>query len=325
MMYLLVFSVLLVAMHLYFRVADYYNIIDKPNSRSSHTQITIRGGGIIFPFALALYALFFQEINFALLGGMLLISMVSFWDDVSSLSNKVRLAVHLLSVSALLWSVGAFDLWSLWLVPMVYILIIGTINAYNFMDGINGMTGLYSLVILGSLLYINKELVHFTQESFIVCAMLACLVFLFFNFRKKAKCFAGDVGSVSLGFWVIALLLMLLTETASLEYILFLAVYGVDAVLTIVHRLILKQNIFKAHRLHFYQLLANEQKVSHLIVSSLYGGAQMLINIFVIATDYNFFISSLLVLTPLSMVYVVLKIKWMPKVVKVSVIKKGTN
>lgn len=316
MFYLIIFLLLLSGLTVYFRIADHFNIIDKPNSRSSHTSVTIRGGGIVFPLAMVLYGIFFHGVSSALLGGMLLISLVSFWDDVRSLPNKVRILFHLLAVSALLWSVGAFY-WPAWLIAVAYVLIIGSINAYNFMDGINGITGVYSLVILSALAYINHEVLSFTDQAFILCPIVACVVFLFFNFRKKAKCFAGDVGSVGIGFWVISLILMLIIQSDSLKYILFLAVYGVDAVLTIVHRLILKQNIFEAHRLHFYQILANERKVNHLVVSSVYGFTQLAINLFIIYTDLNFWLTALFVLVPLALVYILLKSRMMSRPVLV--------
>jgi UDP-N-acetylmuramyl pentapeptide phosphotransferase/UDP-N-acetylglucosamine-1-phosphate transferase len=142
------------------------------------------------------------------------------------------------------------------------------------MDGINGITGLYSLSILIALQYVNYKVVPFTAPDFINYAMLACLVFLFFNFRKRAKCFAGDVGSMGISFWVVTLLLQLMIKTHSIIWILFLAVYGVDTVCTILHRIYLKQNIFEAHRLHFYQILSNEKGISHLKVSSLYALVQ---------------------------------------------------
>ena len=315
MIYLLTTVFLLGVLFLYFRIADKYNIIDKPNNRSSHVSNTIRGGGIAFPVTMLFYVVLFEEVPLILLGGMLLISLVSFWDDIKSLPNKIRIFFHLVAVSALLFSVGAYQVWPWWLILIAYVLNIGTINAYNFMDGINGITGLYSLVILLGLIYINERVVHFTEQAFIMLPILACLVFLFFNFRKKARCFAGDVGSVGLGFWIISLLVMLITKTGHLEYILFLALYGVDSVLTIIHRLILKQNIFEAHRLHFYQLLANELKIPHLVVAATYGLLQLLINAFVIFTDFGFIVTCLLVLTPLSLLYMLLKPRWTPKVV----------
>jgi UDP-N-acetylmuramyl pentapeptide phosphotransferase/UDP-N-acetylglucosamine-1-phosphate transferase len=311
--YILITLALIICILSYFKVADHYNIIDKPNNRSSHTAITIRGGGIVFPFAIILYAFFFQEVTWGIVAAIVLISIVSFWDDVSNLPNKVRLLVHLIAVSLLLFFVGAFQVWPLWLIPFVYILIIGTINAYNFMDGINGITGVYSLVILSSLLFLSEEIAWIADQAFIITPIIASIVFLFFNFRKKAKCFAGDVGSISIGFWIIALILLAILETGDLKYILFLAVYGVDAVLTIMHRLILKQNIFEAHRLHFYQILANERKVNHLIVSAIYGFAQLIINAFVLITGLSLISYSLIVIVPLSLIYIIVKPKLMSK------------
>ena len=307
MIYLIIAVLLWALMIGYFKIADRFNIIDKPNQRSSHSEITIRGGGIVFPFAMILYALFFHEIAVALLAAFLLISLISFWDEISSLSNKIRLLVHLLSTTGLLLSIDAFNLLPGWSLPLVYILIIGIINSYNFMDGINGITGAYSLVILGSFWFLNEYRIHFTNSSFILCAIIACLVFLFFNFRKKARCFAGDIGSVSIGFWIITLLLMITIRSNELKYLFFLAVYGVDTICTILQRVILKQNIFEAHRLHFYQILANEKKMPHLYVATLYAVLQLLINAVVIFTNFNFAITAAILCIPLVLGYIVIK------------------
>jgi UDP-N-acetylmuramyl pentapeptide phosphotransferase/UDP-N-acetylglucosamine-1-phosphate transferase len=308
---ILLFAVMLV----YFRIADKFNIIDKPNQRSSHSQITIRGGGVIFPIAAILSGIFFNaDLNtWILISGILAISIVSFWDDVSSLPNRVRILVHLLSVTALLYATNTFTLLPWWAIVITYILIIGAINAYNFMDGVNGITGVYSLVILLSCLYFNCEIREVTPTPGVICAIIACLVFLFFNFRKKAKCFAGDVGSVSIGLWIISILLLIILATGELKYVFFLAVYGVDAILTIIHRLILKQNIFEAHRLHFYQIMANERKMPHLVVSLIYGVLQLLINAVILHTNYNFAITGLIVCLPLVVVYIVVKPRLMQK------------
>ncbi len=311
MIYAIIVVVLFALMLVYFKIADHYSIIDKPNSRSSHTVITIRGGGIIFPIALLIYAALFGQISPLLIGGILVVSLISFLDDISELPPRVRILGHLAAVTALMFSMQGID-WPLWSLPIIYIMIIGAINAYNFMDGINGITGLYTLVVLVSLWYANT-LISFADPSFIMVFILACLVFLFFNFRKKAKCFAGDVGSVSIGFWIIALLMMLMIKTGDLKYILFLAVYGVDAVLTIIHRLLLKQNIFDAHRLHFYQILANDKKMPHLLVSAIYGVSQLTINFVVINTGFNIFVTAAMVLVPLILIYITLKRPLMAK------------
>ncbi|PUZ26256.1 UDP-GlcNAc--UDP-phosphate GlcNAc-1-phosphate transferase [Chitinophaga parva] len=283
MIYLLLVLVFFGAMLVYFRVADHYSIIDKPNERSSHSRITIRGGGIIFLVA-ALAALTLHPRDFMLPAfGVLVIGTISFLDDVYTLSNRIRIVFHITAVTLMFLYLGVFTYLPWYMILGLYVLVIGIINAYNFMDGINGITGAYSLVVLGGLQYVNYYRVPFVHPDMLWLPMLACVVFLFFNFRKKAKCFAGDVGSVTIAFWVLTLLLKLILQTGDWSYLLFLAVYGIDAVLTILHRLLLRQNIFKAHRLHFYQILANEKKVPHLVVSSAYAALQALVIVLVIS------------------------------------------
>ncbi|WP_223560012.1 MraY family glycosyltransferase [Chryseobacterium lathyri] len=312
MEYIIIIIILFIVILLYFKIADKYNIIDKPNHRSAHTQITLRGGGIIFPVAFVIFCLF--NLNEAVQNywsfglGLLAICIISFVDDVKTLSNKIRLSVHLISVILLLYFTGAFSLMSFWVWPILFVMIIGTLNAYNFMDGINGMTGIYSLITLGSLAYINKNIIQFTDENFIVYPILACLVFLFFNFRKKAKCFAGDVGSMGIGFWVIGLVTLLIMRTGEYKYILLLSIYGMEVVLTITERILLKENIFEAHRRHLYQLFANEKKVSHLIISSVYAICQLLINIFLIYSQFPIWFIILIIFIPLGGIY--LSLKW---------------
>jgi UDP-N-acetylmuramyl pentapeptide phosphotransferase/UDP-N-acetylglucosamine-1-phosphate transferase len=209
--------------------------------------------------------------------GLTLICAISLWDDISSLPNRVRIVVHFLSISLVFYGLGLFTLWPWWLIGAAYIFFVGAMNAYNFMDGINGITGLYSLAVLLALQYVNCRIIAFTPPDFIYYPIVACLVFLFFNFRKQAKCFAGDVGSLGISFWIVTLLLQLMLVTESFVWVFFLSVYGVDAICTIFHRIYLKQNIFKAHRMHFYQILSNERGVSHRKVSCLYAGVQLLI------------------------------------------------
>lgn len=272
----------MILMLLYFKVADRFNIIDKPNDRSSHTEITLRGGGIIFWFSALLYFLQHIQNNYFFFTGITLVSLVSFWDDIQSLSNKIRISIHFLAISVIFYDLGLFDLFPIWGIVVTYILAIGLINAYNFMDGINGITGLYTLTVMGSLLYVNTNIQLFIDGAFIKYAIIASFVFLFFNYRKKAKCFAGDVGSIAIAFWVIYLMLKIILLTNSLIWLLFLAIYGIDAVCTIMHRLYLKQNIFEAHRLHLYQVLSNEYKIQHRLVSLYYAIAQIGVSALVI-------------------------------------------
>lgn len=262
---------------LYFRLANRYNIIDKPNHRSSHKNVTIRGGGIIFALALLLYPLYGGLIYPYFLFGLFAISFISFIDDIKSVNNKVRITIHLVAVALLFFQLHMFVLPFYWIV-LALIFVIGTINAINFMDGINGITGAYGLVTLGTLYYINST-VSFTTTGFLIVSILSVIVFNFFNFRKKAKCFAGDVGSVSLAFVIVFFILQLIIKTQNLSYFLLLLVYGLDTFTTIIFRLIRKENIFEAHRSHFYQFWTNEKGVSHLLIASLYSLIQLLINV----------------------------------------------
>ncbi|GAA6764483.1 MraY family glycosyltransferase [Flavobacterium johnsoniae] len=282
MEYAILGIILMSIMLLYFRVADHFNIIDKPNQRSSHTEITLRGGGIIFWFSALFYFVQHIQNNYFFFTGITLVSLVSFWDDIQSLSNKIRITIHFLAITLIFYDLNLFHLIPIWCVGITYVLAIGLINAYNFMDGINGITGLYTLVVMGGLLYVNTKIQLFADSTFIKYAMIASLVFLFFNYRKKAKCFAGDIGSIAIAFWIIYLVLKLILVTESLIWLLFLAVYGVDTVCTILHRIYLKQNIFEAHRLHFYQVLSNEYKIQHRLVSLFYGLIQTGISLLVI-------------------------------------------
>jgi UDP-N-acetylmuramyl pentapeptide phosphotransferase/UDP-N-acetylglucosamine-1-phosphate transferase len=283
MKYLSIFVLLLVAELLYFRIAEKYRIIDKPNERSSHTRVTLRGGGIIYWVAALLYVIAnpSQQSGW-FFTGITVIAAISFWDDVKGTSQKIRLVFHLVAMTCAFYAVRAFGEYPWWAIAIGYVFFMGIVNAYNFMDGINGITGLYSLVVLGTLQYVNMRISPFVDPDMIWFPMLASAVFLFFNFRKKARCFAGDVGSVSIAFWIVFLLLSLMTQTQNLIWIGFLLVYGVDSVCTILHRIYLKQNIMKAHRLHFYQILANEYCMPHRLVSSIYTGVQLVCSALII-------------------------------------------
>ena len=316
MEYVITIILLFALLLFYFKIADKYNIIDKPNHRSAHTEITLRGGGIIFPIAFLLFLgsqiiqqkSLISPQNYSIFGiGLLAICIISFIDDILDLSSKIRLVFHFISVSLLLCFINAFQLLPIWSIPILFIVIIGILNAYNFMDGINGMTGLYSLVTLGSLLYINQNFIAFTDNNFIIYPIIASLVFLFFNFRKKAKCFMGDIGSMGVAFWIIALLALLILRAKDIKYVLFLSVYGTDVVLTILERLKLKENIFEAHRRHLYQLFSNEKKVSHLVVSAIYAFLQLLINVIVILLDLPIWLIFASIIIPILIIYLVIK------------------
>ena len=276
MYYIIILVLLFVAELFYFRVADKFNIIDKPNERSSHSRITLRGGGIIFYFgALAYFLSNHWEYPWFMLA-LTLITFISFVDDIRSTSQGLRLVFHFTAMALMFYQWGLFSL-SWWWIIIALIICTGIINAYNFMDGINGITGGYSLVILGALAYINSEITTFVEPALINTVLCAVLVFCFFNFRKKAKCFAGDIGSVSIAFILLFLIGKLIIKAEDFSWIILLSVYGVDSVLTIIHRLMLHENIGLPHRKHMYQLMANELKIPHVGVSLIYMGAQALV------------------------------------------------
>ena len=276
MYYIIILVLLFVAELFYFRVADKFNIIDKPNERSSHSRITLRGGGIIFYFgALAYFLSNHWEYPWFMLA-LTLITFISFVDDIRSTSQGLRLVFHFTAMALMFYQWGLFSL-SWWWIIIALIICTGIINAYNFMDGINGITGGYSLVILGALAYINSEIITFVEPALINTVLCSVLVFCFFNFRKKAKCFAGDVGSVSIAFILLFLIGRLIIKTEDFSWIILLSVYGVDSVLTIIHRLMLHENIGLPHRKHMYQLMANELKIPHVGVSLIYMTAQALV------------------------------------------------
>lgn len=309
MYYLISFVVLFAAELLYFRIADKCNIIDKPNLRSSHTKITLRGGGIIFYIGVLSYFLtnHFEYPWFIL--ALTLITFISFVDDIRPTSQKLRLVFHFSAMVILFYQWGLFSLpW--WTIIVALIICTGIINAYNFMDGINGITGGYSLIVLLSLAYVNEKVVSFIEPELIYITLCSVIVFNFFNFRKKAQCFAGDVGSVSIAFIILFVLGKLILQTGDCTYILFLAVYGVDSILTIIHRIILRENIGEAHRKHAYQLMANELRMPHVLVSSIYMILQLIISAGLVSLPVSHWIYFSGVIIVLATAYILFKKKY---------------
>lgn len=278
--YLIIAAILVVAELVYFRIADRFNIIDKPNERSSHTKVVLRGGGNIYMLGMWIYAAFFGVETWPFLLGLTLVAGISFVDDIHSLPDSLRLVVQFVAMFLMFYQWNVLNWGNWWIVLAALILCVGITNAYNFMDGINGINGGYTLAVLLPLAWLNNKM-GFVDQRLIVVALLADLVFCWFNFRPKgkAKCFAGDVGSVGAAFIVVFVLGLLILSTGDFTYIVFLAVYGVDAVLTIVHRIMLHENLGEAHRKHAYQLMANELKMEHTVVSSVYMLLQLAISV----------------------------------------------
>lgn len=310
MMKLLIIAILLLLIELiYFKIADRFNIIDKPNQRSSHKSITLRGGGIIFLFAIWIYVAFFGLQYVWFIAGATLIAAISFADDVASVPNRFRIVVHFVAMLLMFYQLG-FLAWGQWyMVLLALIVCTYIINAYNFMDGINGITGGYSLAVLVPLAVANLK-VAAVNQNLIYVLMMSVLVFCFFNFRKNAKCFAGDVGSVTIAFAIVFLVFSFIEKTQNVLWIMLLVVYGVDSVLTILHRLLLKENIFKAHRKHAYQLMANELKIPHVAVSCFYMAIQLLASFGYLYLPINKWLYSVAVILVLCIAYIIFKKKY---------------
>lgn len=182
MVYSILFLLFLALEILYFKIADAYNIIDKPNSRSSHTTITLRGGGIIFPIALSI-AFFMDYVSWQITLAVILVAVVSFIDDIKPLSQLPRFLSHVIAAILVFYQLNLFSE-SLWILPVLFVLLIGWVNAFNFMDGINGITVLYALtaIITFSLLPLNQ-----LQLPLLITMGLSCVVFGIFNLRKKRQ------------------------------------------------------------------------------------------------------------------------------------------
>ena len=278
--YFIIFILLFVVEIVYFRIADKCNIIDKPNERSSHSTIVLRGGGILFLINAWVWSAFFGFQYPWFLAGLTLVAGVSFVDDIHSLPDSVRLVAQFVAASMAFYQLDILH-WSMWWIILLSLIIyVGATNVINFMDGINGITAGYALAVLVTLALVNMNGV-FVEQSLIISTILASLVFCFFNFRPrgKARCFAGDVGSIGIAFIMLFLLVNVIIKTTDITWLIFLLVYGVDGCLTIAHRIMLHENLGEAHRKHAYQIMANELKIGHVKVTSLYMIMQLLISL----------------------------------------------
>ena len=296
--YITIAILLLLAELVYFSIADHFNIIDKPNERSSHTRIVLRGGGIIFLIGAWIWSAFFgidSSVPLRMTYPWFLLAVtlaagVSFIDDIHSLSDSVRLVVQFVAMGLMFYQLDMIHASLWWAVILALIVCVGATNIYNFMDGINGITAGYSLAVLVPLLAVNEMPVGpsassgtagFIETSFLVVTILSVLVFSYFNFRpkNKAKCFAGDVGSVGIAFILLFLIGSLIMKTGDITWLIFLIVYGVDGCCTIVHRIMLHEHLGEAHRKHAYQIMANELGISHMVVSLIYMAIQLVISL----------------------------------------------
>ena len=291
--YIVIALLLLAAELAYFKIAEKCNIIDKPNERSSHKTMVLRGGGIIFTIGLWIWYFWLMvqgewimvQNHWSLLAGVTLAAGVSFIDDIHSLPDSLRLVVQFAAMTMVLYPVcmtTGFPLWlQLVILAAALFVSVGGTNIFNFMDGINGITGGYALAMVVPLYILNRRF-GFMEESLLVVMGLSLVVFCYFNFRTKAKCFAGDVGSIGMALFLVFCLSRLMYVTGDVTWIVLYLLYGVDGVLTICHRIMLHENLGQAHRKHVFQLMANELKMPHVLVSTIYMVLQLAVSLIAI-------------------------------------------
>lgn len=223
LIYLIISALLLAAELVYFRIADRFNIIDKPNQRSSHSSIVLRGGGIIFVLGLWIWAAFFGFQNIWFLIAVTLVAGISFIDDIHSLPDSVRLVAQFAAMVMMFYQLDILH-WNMWWMVLVALVVcVGAADVINFMDGVNGITGAYALASLVPLALINAGM-GFVAQSLIYVVILADVVFCFFNFRPKgrAKCFAGDVGLIGVAYILLFLIGALILATGDITWLIFL-------------------------------------------------------------------------------------------------------
>jgi UDP-GlcNAc:undecaprenyl-phosphate/decaprenyl-phosphate GlcNAc-1-phosphate transferase len=270
----------------YLRLARKHSIFDTENERSSHSGKTIIGGGIIFLLAMLIYSIYFNFPYPNYLIGAFILALISFIDDLSYVKYSYRLLAHLVALTLILPYLELANLGYFFILGIV-LLGVGVLNSFNFIDGINGMLGSISLIILSSILYINLSL-NFIDSNFIIGIIMSLAVFLFFNFRKNPICFAGDVGSIVIGYFIFIFIVSLCFATHDFYYLLLICVPGAEAGLTLLFRILNNQNILMPHRTFLFHFFVHDAKLSHLAVSAIYSLLQLILCLVVIFTaDVN--------------------------------------
>lgn len=301
--YIAIFLLFFSIEYVYVLLARKLRIVDVPHHQSSHRGMIVRGGGLLFFLAFLIWSIFAGIPYVWALLGLSILAGISFWDDIHDVSPKVRLVCQFVAIILMLYQSPLF-VQPKHVVVLLVIACVGMVNIYNFMDGINGMTGGYSLIVSLALLWMNKYEVKFVDHDLLIFVIMAIVVFCIFNFRKRAKCFAGDVGSLAIGFILVFLVLELALKAKSMSWMIFLVVYGVDGGMTILHRILLRENLMKPHKKHAYQIMANELKIPHLVVSGIYMALQAVCcAVFIAWPNYFTFFAEAIVLIGMYLVF----------------------
>ena len=276
-------------------LAPKLGFIDVPNRRSSHKLPTPKGAGIGLVLCFIAVAIYYNFPYFWLCL-VICVSGIAILNDYKELSIVIRLLCYFAVVIVFLLMLPAsalikFDNSLLIFIPSLLffsVFIVGTINFYNFMDGINGLAGIFGVIYLVVLAWLSVQKDWGEHFTIIYMALAAgCIGFLQLNLFK-AKIFLGDVGSIFLGFiFATSIVFFAASWYEFFQLCCILYLFYCDEFLTILTRLGMKQSLFKAHRLHFYQILSNQAKIKHEFVSIGYALVQIIIIIWILSLPEN--------------------------------------
>ena len=262
------------------RFAYSLGIVDFPNSRSSHSTPTPRGGGVGLLLTFLVVSVSFAGVPVSFWLPATFLTVVSFFDDRLDLSSRARLFFQFGAAATVVFSTifNEFSFYSLLTIPFWLLFIVGTANFYNFMDGINGIAGITGVVGFGFIAVFSRMAEADSALFFLSLAMsAACAGFLPFNL-PKARVFMGDVGSILLGFVFAGITFILSNDLGSfLCFLGFMFPFYIDALTTLFVRWRDGEKLSQAHRRHLYQVLANERTFPHWFVSCGYCLVQLVV------------------------------------------------
>ena len=245
-------------------------LVDVPSKRSSHSDLTPRGGGLAIVLSFLAAILFIVSkgaielsIALAFLGAGGIVALVGFWDDHGHVDARWRLIAHFVAAFWALFCLGGVPILQLFGaqlqlgllgVAIVAVYLVWMLNLYNFMDGIDGIASVEAICVCmgGAWLYLLLG----KPERALLPLMLAAAVtgFLLWNF-PRARIFMGDVGSGFLGIvlGVMSIQAAWVDPVLFWSWIIMLAVFVVDATFTLIRRILRGEKVYEAHRSHAYQ------------------------------------------------------------------------
>jgi len=279
-------------------------LLDIPNERSSHKTPTPRGGGLIIVLTCLVGTITYSFISrdfslWSYLAGGILISVISWYDDLRSVSTVLRLLIHSIAALGVIYFLGYFRIIGLPIIGSIDFGVFGAIltflwivwitNAFNFMDGIDGIAASQAVIggigwaIIGWLLQVD--------EVFLIGGIVtsAAMGFLIHNWQP-ARVFMGDVGSAFLGFTFGVIPVIAVNEVSSdfigwipMIGVAFVSTFFIDSILTITRRGFRGEKVWRAHREHIYQQLV-QRGYSHAFVTTLYSLISSAIVLLVVVT-----------------------------------------